>query len=466
MQNLPISIIMNKEVSKDGVFIGDCPNEILSTILLNLPHGTSLVEISLVHERFRRVALPMLYNSIRLRADQTTDYDYSSKRMHELPAGLVFDPKGEPSKSFPTLCIHVKKLSLKVLDTNWYTHAGGHRKLLELLPRVKELTLDPPPRIYGFPMSDQLTTMRLNLPFEFARFRNPKVWPAYLDLEEYLSKPSLRGLQFNSEYDRLHYKIVHTGNTRNSNVTDLRLMNWLPEDVHVLSTVLRSIKRLENFVIDVDGLWSGPRPRYYDQRMKILKPHDYSPLLQLHDASLEQVIITYRRSTYFDASSISLPNRALPVMGSLSSYPKLKRLAIPEHFLITGEDIFMYEILPPNLEELQIQVTGVRDWDIGGDGADELPYYGFRMEAIALDKNESLPRLKRVVLWIQTDDTYVYTLDAIRDPGYPYKHGFSGAFKQHMVEISDRLHEVNVKFEVVLTCKFKKTPFAEYLYLQ
>ena len=40
-------------------------------------------------------------------------------------------------------------------------------------------------------------------------------------------------------------------------------------------------------------------------------------------------------------------------MGSLSSYPRLKRLAIPEHFLITGEDLFMAQLLPPNLEELQ-----------------------------------------------------------------------------------------------------------------
>ena len=464
---------MKKEVPKDGVFIGNCPNEILGTIFLNVPYGTSLVDIAIVHERFTRVALPMLYNSIRLRADKTTDNHYSSKRRHELPARLVSDPKGKALKSFPSFCTHVKKLSLEVLSTNWYTHPGGHRKLLELLPRIKELTLDPPPRKYGFPMSDQLTTMRLNLPYEFALFRNPKIWPAYLDLEEYLSKPSLQRLQFDSEYDRFHYKIIHTGNTKNSNVMDLRLINWLPEDVHVLSTVLGSIKRLKNFVIHVDGHWRGPPPRYWHQAMKILKPQDYSALLELHNKSLEQIIIAYRHDAYIGVSGLDFPDGALPVMGSLSTYPSLKRLAIPEHFLITGEDLSMNKILPPNLEELQIQVTGVRGWDNDDDVADELPYYEYRIEAISRYKNDFLPRLERVVLWIQTapvgsflDDTYVYTLDAIRDPEHPYNHKFYKLFKEHMVEVAEMLDEVNVRFEVVLTHDFKRTPFAEYLYLQ
>ena len=472
MQNLPITII-SKKVPKDGVFIGDCPNEILRIIFLNLPYGTSLVEIAIVHERFKAEALPILYKSIRLRANQTSDNHYSSKRRHELPAGLVSDPKGKLLRSFPSFRYHVQKLSLKVMDTNWYTNVKGHRKLLELLPRIKELTLDPPPRRYDFPMSNQLTTMRLNLPSAFAHFWNPQLWPAYLDLKEYLLKPSLRNLQFDSEFYRFYYKTIHTGNTRSSTIVDLRFINWLPEDVHVLSTVLPSIKRLKSFVIDVGGMWLGPPPHLRVQPMQILAPHDYGRLLQLHNASLEQIVIVYCHGAYLDSDGVHLaPRKASPAMGSLSSYTRLKRLAIPEHFLVTDKDFWIHPLLPPNLEELQIQITGVRDWDSDHVG-DEIPYYRFRIEPLAQDKNKFVPQLKRVVLWIKTvpgglffDDTYVYTLNAIRDSEYPYKHKFSDDFKMHMVHIAGMFDKVNVRFEVVLTCDFKRTPFAEYLYLE
>ena len=471
MQNLPIPII-TKEVPKDGVFIGDCPNEILRTIFLNVPYGTSLVQIAMVHERFKAEALPILYKSIRLRANRTSDNHYFSKRRHELPAGLVSDPRGQPLRSFPSFCNHVQKLSLKVMNTNWYTNPKGHKKLLEMVPRIKELTLDPPPRKYDFPMSNQLTTMRLSLPHNFTHFWDPQLWPAYLDLKEYLFRPSLRNLQFDSEHDRFYYKTIHTGNIRSSTIVDLRFINWLPEDVHVLSTVLPSIKRLRNFVIEVGGLWTGSLPSLGFQPMQILAPHDYGRLLQLHNESLEQIVIAYGHRAYLDSYGLNPPPpppppRVSPAMGSLSSYTRLKRLAVPEHFLVTDKDFWIHPLLPPNLEELQIQVTGARDWE-RDHVADELKYYRFRIEAIAENKNKFVPRLKRVVLWIQTIpgslflvDTYVYTLNDIRDS----KHNFSLDFKLHMVDIAEMFHKVNVRFEVVLTRDFKRTPFAEYLYL-
>ena len=473
MQNLPNNNnIITKKVPKDGVFIGDCPDEILRIIFLNLPNGTSLVEIAIVHQRFKAEALSILYKSIRLRAYQTSDAHYSSQRRHELPAGLVSDPKGQLLRSFPNFCTHVQRLSLKVRNANWYTHAKGHRKLMELLPRIKELTLCPPPWKYDFPVSDQLTTMRLKLPYDFARFRNPNLWPPYLDLKEYISKPSLRNLQFDSQQDRLYYKTIHTGNTRSSNIADLRFINWFPEDVHVLSTVLPSIKRLKNFVIEVGGGWWGPPPPLGIEPMQILAPHDYGRLLQLHNASLEQIVIAYCHGAYlnFDGQDLA-PHRASPAMGSLSNYPRLKRLAVPEHFLITGEDSFIHQLLPPNLEELQIQITGARDWE-RDNVADGIPYYRFRIEMLAEVKKEFLPQLERVVLWVQTvpdglffDEIYVYTLDAIQDPKYPYRHNFSIDFMEHMVEIAEMFQKVDIRFEVVLTRNFKRTPFAEYLYL-
>ena len=460
---------------KDGVFIGNCPDEILNTIFLNIPYGTSLVAIACVHECFKRVALPILYKSIRLRADQTSDNHYLSKSRHQLPAALVSDPKGLILRS-PSFCAHVQNLSLRVLNTNWYTNSKGHRQLMELLPRIKEITLDPPPRKYDFSVSDQLTTMRLNLPYGFGHFWNPKLWPGYFDLNEYLSNPSLRNIQFNSSYNRFCYNTIHTGNSRSSTIVDLRFINWLPQDVHLLLTVLPSIKRLKHFAIDVDGQWTGPRPPLWGPPKQILVPHDYNHLLQLHKASLEQVVIAYCPRAYRDMEGFGYdspelpPSRALPVMGSLSNFPRLKRLAIPEHFLVTHKDASIHQLLPPNLEELQIQIIGVRDW-YANDVSHELLYYRLRIETLAQNKNEFVPRLKRVVFWIQTPpyDLWIekcgYTFNTTEGPEDRYEDPISTGFREYMVELKELYQMANVRFDIVLTLDFKNTPFAKYLYL-
>ena len=473
MQNLPINII-TKEVPNDGKFIGDLPYELLREICKYLPYGEDLVGIATIHSRFKAVVMPMLYKSIRLRACQATDNDYLSKGRHELPACLVSDPKGQSLMSFPSFCPHVQKLSLKVMSTNWYTNAKGHRQLLNWLPRIRDLSLDPPPRKYEFPVSNRLTTMRMTLPYEFARFRNPHLWPAYLDLKEYLSKPSLRNIQIENQHDRFYYKTIHTGNTRSSTIVDVRLINWHPEDVHVLETVLPSIIRLKSFMIDVDGQWRGPPPPPSVYPREILAPRDYGRLLQLHKESLEYMMVGYCHHVYinFDGRDLA-PYKAPQVMGSLSSYCRLKRLAIPEHFLVTGGDQYMGHLLPPNLEELQIQISGAQDWHRDDRQREDIPSYHVTTYSMALTKNEYLPRLERVVLWIQTvrsplfsDDTYVYTLNPLQASRDPHKNDFYNPFREHMTDIAELFDEANVKFEVVLARNFKETPFAEYLYLQ
>ena len=470
MQNLHQNII-TKRVPEDGVFIGDCPNEILSSIFLNVPYGTKLVNIARVHERFKAEALPILYRSIQLRADQMSDNHYFAKGRHDLPAGLVSDPEGLNLRSFPSFCTHVQKLSLKVRKTNWYTNPSGHRKLLELLPRIKELTLNPPPWKYDDPVSDQLRTMRLNLPSGFADFRPPKLWPAYFDLNEYLSKPSLRNVQFdNFEEDRQNYKVVHTGNSNSSTIEDLRFINWHRDDVRVLGLVLPSIRRLKHFVIDVHGKWEGS----VAQQMQGLAPHDYGDLLQLHNASLEQVIIAYCNDAYLDLNGQNFPRRESPVMGSLSGYPQLKRLAIPEKFLVTRQDVSIHQLLPPNLEELQIQTSGIQGSLRDGydNDPDDIPYYHSWIETLAQHKNEFVPRLERVVWWFQmlpsglvNDNSYLYTLNAARASEELHKDPACADFLERVVELGEMFQKVNVTFEVVLTRNFKRTQFAKYLYL-
>ena len=462
---------ITKRVPKNGVFIGDCPNEILRSIFLNVPYGTKLVNIARVHERFKAEALPILYNSIQLRANQTSDNQYFSKGRRDLPAGLVSDPEGLTLRSFPSFCTHVQKLSLKVRKANWYTNARGHRKLLELLPMVKELTLYPPPWKYDFPVSDQLTTMRLNLPTGFAYFRPSKGWPAYLDLNEYLSKPSLRNIQFdNLEEDRQNFKVVHTGNSESSTIEDLRFINWHRDDVRVLELVLPSIRHLKHFVIDINGKWGDNT----DRLVQGLAPHDYGGLLRLHNASLEQIVIAYCNDLYLDLDGQNFPSRESPVMGSLSGYPQLKRLAIPEKFLVTSQDVSIHHLLPPNLEKLQIQTTGVQDYVWNGEDhvPVDLPYYRSWIETLAQHKNEFVPRLECVVWWFQmlpsglvNDNSYLYTLNAARASEELHKDPVSVDFLERVVELGEMFQKVNVTFEVVLTRSFKRTQFAKYLYL-
>lgn len=130
-----------------GLYIAKLSNEVSQIISCNLPRNAGLLNVALVCKRFKGLILPLVYRSIELRVDGATRPEYlSSANRGALSPGLASERFGRRFGSYPDFCGHVQTLSLKVKDHGWYEHAGGHQRLLDLLPSLEDLSLLPPPR--------------------------------------------------------------------------------------------------------------------------------------------------------------------------------------------------------------------------------------------------------------------------------------------------------------------------------
>ena len=81
---------------------------------------------------------------------------------------------------------------------------------------------------------------------------------------------------------------------------------------------------------------------------RAIAPETIGQLIIPHASTLVQLEIAASDAAGFPSTSF---------IGSLAGYPNLKRLAIPEPFLVAVEDeaSTFLDVLPPNLEELQLQ---------------------------------------------------------------------------------------------------------------
>lgn len=213
----------------------------------------------------------------------------------------------------------------RVEDVNWYRACGGRERLVRLLPSLKELSLNPPPKEYNFFMNKQFATMRLTFPDKLERFWGREASTTF-DPNEYLSKPTLRRLKL----DGMHNNTTHTGSPGSSAVTDLCFANWDPESVSILTTFLPSIRHLRHLALEVYGQWQVHRTRGPIHGMP---PLHYGPLPEPHGASLEDTISSYSNEEY-NNNSMHFPCTASPLIGTLTNFHSLKRLAIPEPFLV------------------------------------------------------------------------------------------------------------------------------------
>ena len=377
------------------------------------------------------------------------DGDYSSSKNDELPPGLLPRRLSRTLQKYPGLCKCVRKLSLKVQNVNWYENAGGHERLMRLFPSIQEMTLSPPPKEYNFPMSDRLTMMNLDFSYKLRRFWDLPRWtnPTPFDLSKYLSKPTLRQLQF-EHTESSYYKPIHTANPGSSAVTHLRFVDWLPHEVGVLASVLPSIKHLRHFLLEVNGGWGGgifPRA---------LGPQEYGHLLEPHSASLEELVIAYSDQAYCHGRTFR--RKESPFMGILADFDHLRRLALPEPFLVSLSDASFHQLLPPRLEELQVEfpMDGKKDVYRQGNslGGRESLYRHWRMQKLAKSKAKCLPGLNHVIWWFQPTSRQVGMGERL-----PFE-------SEQMEELFEDFGRVGVKFEWISTPFFKDTPFAACLH--
>ena len=429
--------MMTKHEPKGGIFIGELSDDVLNIILSDLFLKASVTQAAQVCQRLRALAMPFLYRRLRL---TTTGSDYSSLTPDDLPPGLIPDSLSLNRKYYPDLCNHVRKLNLKVHNISWYENTGGHQRLIKFLPSLQELSLRPAPKVYNFQMNDRFTNMKLDFSYDFKDFWAPMTpdGPISFDLNEYLSKPTLRKLQF-EHAGQACVNLFHSGIPGNSTTTDLRFIHWSPQKLDVLKLILPSVKDLQNFVLEATE-------KSLREYMHSLAPHDYGLLLRPHSASLEELTIAYSEDTYDEGRAFPV-RAASPVMGTFVDFQNLKKLALPHRFLVhPRQNSYYHEILPPRLEVLQIQFPeSVREAIINARRHSEREGL-VAMHKLAANKENFVPRLRHVIWWYQ-------------QPSYM----ISTTIQPSMTQIADEFEKAGVKFECVTSTFLRDTPIGAAL---
>ena len=142
------------------------------------------------------------------------------------------------------------------------------------------------------------------------------------------------------------------------------------------------------------------------------------------------------------ASGAAFLNTTTPIE-SLLNFTALKRLAIPEYFLIPSKDRrnSLHGILPPSLCELQLQ-HHMKDVEVDHDLPRRLELY----TSLCQNKCTSLPALKHLICWYQQHQDVLRYPDANLDPAVA--ENLAGQFR-----------EVGVRFQWGKTAVFLATPF-------
>lgn len=427
------------------------PTELLDKIFSYILLKADLKRCALVSKTYCAIAERYLYHSIYLE---------------------LWRPRGDPGmgidtllrtlKNHPHLIPLVKKLQLKVLDYLWYglplQSEGEIYCLIQMLSSLQELSLNPPipynSRVKVLPTSPTLTSMKLDFFYSKSTFWQSSRKPTRTDLTEYLLKAGLRKLQIRhvSFAPQIH---VHDfapaaiglrhGTSR---LEELRFIDCCPSTLGILPGILRSVRHLKRFVLEINCPWQVRLAAF--KRHGVLghqiSPSAFGHAMHPHCETLEELFVAFSDGASFLSDSI---------MQDLKDYTSLKRLAIPEPFLLLAFDSpTFHQSLPDQLEKLQIQypmgfTDKLPDRDLPG------PQFRIsRMEALAEYRIDHLPNLKHVVWWYQQcqscvvgDDNERPTYDPVVD-----LRGLCVSFKDH-----------GVKFEWISNPYFGDTPLAKPL---
>lgn len=427
------------------------PTELVDKILSHVPLKADLKRCASVSKNFRAVAERYLYHSIHLEL-------WRPKGDPGMGIDLLLNTLGQNPHVIPL----IKKLHLRVLDYLWYglpLQSGGEVfGLIQMLSSLQELSLNPPipynSRVKLLPTSPTLTSIRLDFLYNESAFWQSSRNPSKIDLTEYLFLARLRKLQIRRVpfAPRLHahnFAPAAVGpRYGTSRLEEIRFIDCYPSTMGILPGLLRSIKRLKCFVLETNCLW---QVRLAVLKSQGISDHQISPsaleqALHLHRKTLEELFVAFSDGASF--LSDSAPH-------DLKNYTRLRRLAIPEPFLLPASDsASFHQLLPDQLEELQIQYPmGFTEKHPDRD----LPSLQFRiprMEALVKYRVDHLPNLNRVVWWYQQCQSCTVGEDS------------EGPIYDPVVELRSlcvSFKELGVKFEWISKPYFGSTPLAKPL---
>ncbi|CAF9935911.1 hypothetical protein IMSHALPRED_010389 [Imshaugia aleurites] len=300
---------------------------------------------------------------------------------------------------------------------------------------LEELHLDLPPMFSELPSMPALKYLHLDfsrVDYYFPKSTSP------LNKEEARMKTLARGLKFPCLQKFITQRLLCDPNTSKqlsfnhdhqlpSSVSELHLFQCKYASTDILKDIILSIKCLKSFV--VDHYWTHQR---YGAEEPSLSGIDQA--LIPHQDSLEELMIA--------TSGGATMNTTVPIE-SLLNFAALKRLAIPEHFLIPskGRRKTLHDLLPPSLYVLQLQHC-VNDVRVDRDLPRRLKLY----TSLAKNKCTNLPALKRLVCWYKQYTEPLLFEDAVL-PLVVAEH------------LADRFRKVGARFQWVKTSMFLSTPF-------
>ena len=376
--------------------------------------------------------------------------------------GMSIDKLIRTLRKCPHLLPLVKRLHLKIHDYLWCglpLQSGSEIYcLIQMLSSLQELSLNPPipynSRIKVLPTSQTLTSMRLDFFYNRLNFWQSSRVPTTIDLTEYLFKARLRKLQvehisFAPQFHAHDFTPAAVGHRHGtSRIEELRFIDCSPRTLGVLPGMLRSIRHLKRFVFEANCPWQARRVEF---EKSAATNHEISPsglghAMRPHCGTLEDMFVAFSDGASFLSDSF---------MHDLKDYTNLKRLAIPESFLLIAFDSqTFHQTLPDQLEELQIQYPmGSADKHPDRD----LPGTQFRilrMEALAEYRSGHFPNLNYIVWWYQQWQSCVVG-DIEEGPIY------NPAIDLRRLCVSFR--DLGVRFEWISKPYFGYTPFAEPL---
>ena len=421
--------------------LADLPNEVLTEVLSNITDQGHLAKIASVSKQFKDLVDLQLYRHIRLDIPSPTK-ELHSTRPNNNYSLVRFDRLMNALSARQNLARRVHALSLRVHSGLWYKGIAAGSRLLDLLPELRTLSLSPPPlRLSVSRMNSTITSLRLDFSrvtdhYDEAGDRRRMV-PMDI-IARHLSLPKVRKLQVERTSLRPDFDGMHHLPAGDSSVDDLRLLEcWEQKSDRVVAAFLCSIKCLKRFVFEVSS-----------------QPHN---TLQFHaDAGSFERALTRHQATIEELAIATSQGSATTrwMLGPFTQWSSLKFLAIPDYMIpgvfrgVPGPQK-LHEILPPLLEELQIEYLWPRIRQNIRDTARAEDMTG--MQHLAENKEFCCPWLNRVIWWHQEDYIPKFSKD-IMDDNLPA-----------LMEIFLAFEQVGVKFEWVTEAAFKNTPFGKRL---
>lgn len=436
--------------------LADLPNEVLTQVLSNITGQSHLAKIALVSKHFKDLVELHLYRHLsldtRCSANELRTTNLNKQSPHTtLPSFMRLDRLMNTFSVRQHLARQVHTLSLKVQRQLWNTHFNANSRLLGLLPSLRALSLSPPPCHLVVPhKKSTVTSLRLDFS-QVTDHWDEEGHGLHIDIVQlqviagHLSLPNLRKLQVEKTLLMPNWDENTHLPSASSSVDDLRLLEYRKEiGDRTVAAFLSSIECLKCFVFEVSSQFDHPV-----QSGAGTGPFERA--LSRHQGTIEELAL----ATCEASSTISW------ILGPFTQWSSLKFLAIPDYMILGNflETQKLHELLPPLLEELQIQYLSVHaDWT-----TPQAPYrraraaarvkYVADMQHLAENKAFDFPRLNHVIWWHKEPKVSAsHPPEDFMDENLPTLMNIYLAFEQ-----------VGVKFEWVTEVLFRDTPFGKRL---